>query len=136
MLLRLLGDGLMIRSAGTGRTPARIFSRVSARTLSSGTRARATTQMTERTGPLVELEGQGDPVDLEDDPGLVDLGRELVGEVGDQVLGEPGVDLLVGEDGLPGRLVADVVAELEALRDELLGLGLALLARGRRTSAR
>ena len=62
------------------------------------------------------------------DARLVDLGRELVGEVGDQVLGQPGVDLLVGEDGLPGRLVADVVAELEALRHELLGLDLALLA--------
>ena len=78
--------------------------------------------------PLVELERQGDPVGLEDDAGLVDLGGELVGEVGDQVLGEPGVDLLVGEDGLPGRLVADVVAELQALRHEPLGLGLALLA--------
>ena len=45
-----------------------------------------------------------------------------------QVLGEPGVDLLVGEDGLPGGLVADVVAELEALGHELLGLDLALVA--------
>ena len=78
--------------------------------------------------PLVELEGQGDPVDLEDDAGLVDLGGELVGEVGDQVLGQPGVDLLVGEDRLPGRLVADVVAELEALRHEPLGLDLRCVA--------
>ena len=91
----------MIRSAGIGTTPARIFSRVRARTFSSGTRARATTQMTERIGPLVELEGQGDPVGLEDDPGLVDPGRDLVGEMGHQVLGQPGVDLLVGEDRLP-----------------------------------
>ena len=120
--------GPMSRSAEIGITPARIFSRVRARTLSSGTRAWATTQITERIGPSVELEGQGDPVGLEGDPGLVDLGRDLVGEVGDEVLGEPGVDLLVGEDGLPVALVADVVAELEAAGDEVLGLGLALLA--------
>ena len=71
---------------------------------------------------LAELEGQDDPIELEEDPRLVDLRRELVGEMGDQVLGQPGVDFLVGEDGLPVRLVADIVAELKALRHELLGL--------------
>ena len=53
----------------------------------------------------------------------------MVGEMGDQILGQPGVDLLVGEDGLPGRLVADVVAQLQALGDEMLGFDLALLVR-------
>ena len=38
-------------SAGTGSIPARIFSKVSSRTFGSGTRGRATTQITERTGP-------------------------------------------------------------------------------------
>ena len=76
--------------------------------------------------PLVEPERQRDAVDLEPDAGLVDFRRELIGEVRDEVLGEPGVDLLVAEDGLPGRLVADVVAELEALGDEPLRLLLAV----------
>ena len=58
----------------------------------------------------------------------MDFRRELVGEVGDQILGQPGVDFLVGEDGLPGGLVADVVAELEALGHEMLGPALALFA--------
>ena len=78
---------------------------------------------------MIELERERHPVDLEDEPRLADLGREQVGEVGDEVFGQPGVHLLVGEDGLPGRLVDDVVAELEAVGHERLGLRLDLRAR-------
>ena len=123
-------------SAGTGRIPARIFSSVSSTVFPSGTRGRATTVITDWTRPLVELEGQDDAVQLEEDAGVVDLRGELVGEVRDQVLGQPGVDLLVGEDGLPGGLVADVVAELQALGHEVLGPDLALVAREGLTIAR
>ena len=71
--------------------------------------------------PLPQLEGEDDPVGLEEQTGLVHLGWEPVGEVHDQVFGEPGVDLLVSEDGLPVRFVTDIVAKLKALGDELLG---------------
>ena len=84
---------------------------------------------------MIELERERHPVDLEDEPRLADLGREQVGEVGDEVFGQPGVHLLIGEDGLPGRLVDDVVAQLEAVGHERLGLRLDL-RRGTRTIAR
>jgi hypothetical protein len=78
--------------------------------------------------PLAQLEGEDNVVGLEKQAGLVDFGREPVGEVHDQIFGKPGVDLLVGEDGLPARLVTDIVAKLKALGDELLGAAGALLA--------
>ena len=120
--------GTMSRSAEIGITPARIFSKVRARTLSSGTRARATTQITDRIGPWSSSKAKRHAVGLEGDAGLVDRRRDQVGERGDEVLGQPGVDLLVGEDRLPVALVADVVAELQAAGDEVPGLPLALLA--------
>ena len=116
-------------SAGTGRIPARIFSMVSSTVFPSGTRGRATTVITDWTPPLLELEGEDHPVHLEEHAGVVDLRGELVGEVRDQVLGQPGVHLLIGEDGLPGGLVADVVAQLQTLGDEVLGPDLALVLR-------
>src|SRR5208282_3840223 len=76
---------------------------------------------------FVELKGQDDPVHLEEDAGIMDLGRQLIGEMGDQILGQPGVDLLIGEDRLPRGLVADIVAQLQALGEKMLGLDLALL---------
>ena len=115
-------------SAGTGRIPARIFSSVSSTVFPSGTRGRATTLITDWTAPLSSWNARMTRSGLEEDAGVVDLRGELVGEVRDQVLGQPGVDLLVGEDGLPGGLVADVVAELQALGHELLGPDLALVA--------
>ena len=57
--------------------------------------------------------------------------RKLVGEMGDEIFGQPRVDFLVGEDGLPARLVADIVAKLKALRHELLGFPGPLFARAR-----
>ena len=94
----------------------------------SGTRGRHDGD--DRLDPaLAQLEGEDDAVELEQDAGLVDFRRQLIGEMGDQVLGQPGVDLLVGKHGFPVRFVADVVAELKALGDEFLGLTCALLAR-------
>jgi hypothetical protein len=76
-----------------------------------------------------ELKSQDDPIHLEKDAGIMDLRGQLIGEVGDQILGQPGVDLLIGEDRLPRMFVADIVAQLQALGDEMLGLDLALLVR-------
>ena len=79
--------------------------------------------------PLLQLEGENDSIGLEQQAGLVHFRRKAVGEVGDEVFGEPGVDLLVREDGLPVGLVADIVAKLNALRHEFLGPACSLLAR-------
>ncbi len=79
--------------------------------------------------PLLQQESEGDPVELEKDPRFVDFRRKLVGEMGDEVFGQPRVDFLVGEDGLPARLIADIVAKLKALCHELLGLARALFPR-------
>ncbi len=85
--------------------------------------------------PLPQLEGEDDPFGLEKQTGLVHLGWKPVGEVHDQIFGKPGVDLLVGEDGLPARFVTDIVAKLKALGDELLGAA-ARCSRERPTIAR
>ena len=79
--------------------------------------------------PLFEQEREGDPVELEEHARFVDFRRKLVGEMGDQVFGQPGIDFLVGEHRLPARLVADIVAKLKALRHELLGFARPLFAR-------
>ena len=116
-------------SAGTGRIPARIFSRVSSTVLPLGTRGTGDDRDHRLDAALAKLKGEGDAVQLEQHARLVNFRRKLVGEMGDQVLGQPGVDFLIGEDGLPGRLVADIVAELKALRDKLLGFSRALFSR-------
>ena len=79
--------------------------------------------------PLLQKEGERDPVELEQHTRFVHFRRELVGEVGDKIFGQPGVDFLVREDGLPVRLIADIVAQLKALRHELLGFAGLLFAR-------
>ncbi len=79
--------------------------------------------------PLLQKEGKGDPVQLKEHARFVNFRRKLVGEMGDEVFGQPRVDFLVGEDGLPARLVADIVAELKALRDKLLGFPRPLFTR-------
>jgi hypothetical protein len=78
---------------------------------------------------LPQLEGEDDAVDFKQEARFVHFGREPVGEVRHQVLGEPRVHLLVGEHRLPVGLIADVVAKLNALRDELLGPARALFSR-------
>ena len=78
--------------------------------------------------PLAQPEGEDDVVQLENHARFVDFGRELVGEMRNQILRQPGVHLLIGEHRLPGRLIADIVAELETLRDEFSGLALSLFA--------
>ncbi len=75
---------------------------------------------------LPQLKCERDPVKLEQESRLIHLGRELIGEVGDQVFGEPSVDFLIGEYGLPGRFVANIVAKLKALRHKLFRLVRAL----------
>ena len=116
-------------SAGTGRIPARIFSSVNSMVFPPGTRGTSDDRDDRLNASLPQLEGENDPVGLEQQARFVHFGREPVGEVRDQIFGKPGVDLLVGEDGLPVRLVADIVAKLKALRDELLGAARALFAR-------
>ena len=116
-------------SAGTGKMPARIFSRVNSTVFPLGDAGPGDDRDHRLDAPLLELEGEDDPVQLEEHARFVHFGRELVGEMGDQVLGQPGVDLLIGEHGLPVRLVADVVAKLKALGDELLGFARPLFAR-------
>jgi hypothetical protein len=71
---------------------------------------------------LFQQEGESNPVELEEDARFVNLRRELVGKMSHEIFGQPRVDFLVREDGLPVRLIADVIAELKALRHELLGL--------------
>ena len=72
------------------------------------------------------MKGQDDPVHLEEDARIANLGRKLIGKVGDQVLGQPGVHLLIREDRLPRGLVDDIVAKLQALGHEMLGPEFAL----------
>ena len=79
--------------------------------------------------PLPQLEGKNDSVDFKEEPRFIHFGRQAIGEVGYEVFGEPGVHLLVGEDGLPVGLVADVVAKLNALRDKLFGAAGPLFSR-------
>ena len=79
--------------------------------------------------PLPQLKGESDPVQLKQDARLVDFRRKLVGEIGDEILGQPGVHFLIGEDGFPTGLVADVVAELEALSHKFLGSSRTLFSR-------
>ena len=45
--------------------------------------------------PLLQLEGENDPVGLEEQARLVDFGRKPVGEMRHQVFGKPGIDFLV-----------------------------------------
>ena len=78
---------------------------------------------------LPQLEGENDMVDLEEKARFVHFGGEPVGEVRHQVLGQPGVHLLVGEHRLPVGLVDDIVAKLNALSDELFGAAGALFSR-------
>jgi hypothetical protein len=60
--------------------------------------------------PFFKLEGQDNSIQLEENAGIMNLGWQLVGEVRDQVLGQPGVDLLIRKNGLPRVLVDDIVA--------------------------
>ncbi len=108
--------------------PARIFSSVSSTVFPSGTRGLATTVMTDWTPRWRSWKARMIAVELEQDARFVDFGRQLIGEMGDQVFGQPGVDFLIGEHSFPVRLVADVVAELKALGDEFLSLTFTLLA--------
>ena len=80
--------------------------------------------------PLIELERQGDAIELEDDAGLMHFGRKLVGEVGDQILGQPGVDLLVGEDRLPRGSVGQIVRSCKLCVTKCLALIYALFGAG------
>ena len=70
---------------------------------------------------LLQKKGEGDVVKLKQNARFVNFRWEMVGEMGDEIFGKPCVDFLVRKHGLPARLIANIVAELKALRHELLG---------------
>ena len=45
--------------------------------------------------PLLQEEGECDSIELEEYSRFVDFWRELVGEMSDEIFGQPGIDLLV-----------------------------------------
>ena len=51
---------------------------------------------------LLEKEGEGDPVELEEHARFVNFRRELVGEMSNEIfISQPRIDFLIREDGLP-----------------------------------
>ena len=109
-------------SAGTGRIPARIFSRVSSRTFPSGTCGRATTQMTDLTGPWSSWNARVTRSSSKRTRGSWTSGGSWSAKWVTRSSASQALTSWSVKTRLPGRLVADVVAELEALGHEPLGL--------------